>query len=51
MATTFSIEVVRDPTGDLEPGTTGSFDITDNNAVIDFVIRLYGVFIVIYHTT
>jgi len=49
MATTFKWEAFRESLPGA--GDTGTFDVADSNAVIDFVFRISGIWIVIYHVT
>lgn len=50
MATNFKWQAIKHdlPSTDNE---SGSFSITDDNAAIDFVFKMFGYFIVIYHLT
>lgn len=49
MATALKWEAFRAPTP--SAGSTGTFSIAETNAVVDFVFFLWGLWIVIYHTT
>lgn len=47
MATTYKWEVFRETLK--SPAGTGTFDIADSDAIIDFAWRMFGMWVVIYH--